>query len=311
MAAEVVSHTDQSAEQLVVLWNQRLPWDPIDERCFLRKALLDPNFRSNGLWLALDGTEAVGFCLAIVRRVALEHCPSEEPVGYITAFGLLPERRREGIGSRLMEAAEEWLRGEGKAGVAIAPYVPNYFVPGIDETAYLGAAEFLVTRGYRRTGEALGMDCRLITSDPLERLRAAAQRLEADGIAVRPLSSEWLPRFFAFLRAETPPDWSRHARQILTEGAPLSDVTIATDGERVIGYCQSEGSHFGPFGVAAEYRGRGVGTALLSTSLQRMKQRGEHCAWVTWTSDQAAPLYERLGFERTRRFTLFAKELAR
>ncbi len=311
MAAEVVSHTEQPAERLVVLWNQCLPWDPIDERSFLQKVLLDPNFRSSGLWLALDGAETIGFCLGIVRRVALEHGPAEEPAGYITAFGLLPQRRREGIGSRLMEAAEEWLRGEGKAGVAIAPYVPNYFVPGIDEAAYPRAGEFLVARGYRRTGEALGMDCRLNTRNPSEWLWAAARRLEDDGIAVRPLSSEWLPRFFAFLRAETPPDWSRHARQILAEGVPLADVTIATEGERVIGYCQSEGSHFGPFGVAADYRGRGVGTVLLGTSLQRMKQRGEHCAWVTWTSDQAAPLYERLGFERTRRFTLFAKELAR
>ena len=32
--------------------------------------------------------------------------------------------------------------------------------------------------------------------------------------------------------------------------------------EKVVGYCQFEGSHFGPFGVAKDFQGRGIGTVL-------------------------------------------------
>ncbi|MBD3177260.1 MAG: GNAT family N-acetyltransferase [Armatimonadia bacterium] len=308
---EIARHTHQSIGEITDAWNRALVWDPIDHHTFMRKVFLDPNFRPDGLWLALDGDRVVGLCLALVQRVALEHDATLDPGGYITAFGLAPEYRRTGTGTRLLDAAEEWLAGEGRVRVRIAPYVPHYFVPGVDEERYPGAGEFLTHRGYSRVGEGLGMDCPLNIVNPLEGLGEVLDKLSRDGISVEPLGEGWIPRFFAFLRDEAPADWSRHARQILHDGAPPADIIVAIHGERVVGYCQSEGSHFGPFGVAADYRGRGVGTALLATCLYRMKQRGEHCAWVVWTSERAAPVYERLGFERTRRFTLLSKELPR
>jgi len=294
----------------VSLWNRSVRHDPIDTRTFVRKVFLDANFRREGLLLALEKGRPVGFCLAITRHVALEHDPPDDPNGYITAFGVDPAHAGAGIGARMFEAAERYVASKGKARVLIAPYVPNYFVPGVDEKAYPGTGGFLVARGYGRAGGALAMDALLGERDPLAGLDEPEATLEARGVRVRPLTEGLIPALFEFLRAEAPADWCRHARQVLFEGAPAADVTLAVSGDRVVGYCQFEGAHFGPFGVSESERGKGIGTVLLARSLARMKARGEHCAWVVWTGEKAAPLYERLGFQRTRAFTLFAKELA-
>ncbi len=304
------THTNQTTEQLAELWNAALRFDPTDERTLLRRVFLDANFRSDGLFLASEGVRLMGFCLAIARHVPIEHAPAEDLSGYITAFGLREDVRGTGGGAALCDAAEEHLRAGGKTNGRIAPYVPYYFVPGVDERAYRRAGEFLLARGYERTDLALGMDAILVERDPLA-LAAQAQATAAEaGVTVQPLSSGLVPEFFLFLRADAPPDWSRHARQVLLEGAPLENVVVATKGGRIVGYCQFERSHFGPFGVSEEARGGGVGTALLAHSLETMKRRGEHCAWVVWTGERAAKLYERLGFRRTREFTIFRKPLA-
>ncbi|MDQ3655231.1 MAG: GNAT family N-acetyltransferase, partial [Chloroflexota bacterium] len=84
---------------------------------------------------------------------------------------------------------------------------------------------------------------------------------------------------------------------------------IAEEHGRIIGYAQSRGERFGPFGVDETYRGRGIGAVLLSTTLLAMRARGFHCAWFLWTSDRAAKLYREHGFEEVRRFQLMAKAL--
>jgi ribosomal protein S18 acetylase RimI-like enzyme len=309
MMIQIRHHVDEHPDRILAVWNEVLRLDPVDGGTFTRKVFLDANFRRGGLVLALDGESVVGFCLALARHVALEHQPAEDPSGYITAFALLPDYRRRGVGGRMFDAAESYLRCAGVARVRIAPYVPNYFVPGVDERAYPEAGAFLLGRGYARAGEGLAMDALLTETDPLAGLGDAAERVRAGGGEVRPLGAGLIPAFFEFLRESAPPDWSRHARQILMDGAPREDIIVAVRDGRVVGYCQFEGSHFGPFGVADSEQGKGIGTVLLARCLGRMKERGEHCAWVVWTGEKAAPLYERLGFRRTRVFTIFTKEL--
>lgn len=305
----LASHSDEDADAIAECWNASLRLDPISSRTFARKVYLDANFRRQGLALAKVGGVVVGFCLSIARQVALEHDPPDDEAGYITAFGVRPAERRRGVATSLLERAEDYLRSQGKDLVRVSPYVPNYFLPGVDEAAYPEAAALLTNRGYRRAGSALAMDALLAASDPLDGLEERERRAAHDGVTVQLLRDGLMPLLFEFLRAETPADWSRHARELLRDGPPYP-VVVAIRDQRVVGYCQYDGSHFGPFGVAESERGRGIGTLLLGRCLAEMKARGEHCAWVIWTGESAAPLYERFGFRRMRTFTIFEKRLA-
>ncbi len=86
-------------------------------------------------------------------------------------------------------------------------------------------------------------------------------------------------------------------------------VWLAKEHEAIVGYCQHGGERFGPFGVAASHRGRGIGLVLLSCCLERMKAKGYHNAWFMWGGERNSHLYKRVGFVETRRYEVMKKEL--
>jgi GNAT superfamily N-acetyltransferase len=86
-------------------------------------------------------------------------------------------------------------------------------------------------------------------------------------------------------------------------------IHLAIHEEQVVGYCQYEGAHLGPFGVAEGFQGNGIGTVLLAHTMASMVECDLHHAWVLWTGERAARLYARFGFRVSRRFAVLHKEL--
>ena len=302
---------DESA--VIQAWNDALPQDPVDARVFRRKALLDANFDPDWLLVAEAEGEVAGLCLCIIRRVPLEGTGLEPERGWITAFGVRPGFRRQGVGCAVLERALALFREAGRKTVAIAPYAPNYFVPGVDVAGYPEGLAFLEKRGFEAVSDAISMDANTVLLDAGKWLAREAG-LREQGIEVRHLQPHEGPRLLGFLRAHMTGDWARHARDLLvdvTRGlAHESQFTIAVCGEEVVGYCQYEGEHFGPFGVRDDMQGKGIGTVLLARCLQTMREAGHHNAWVLWTSDDsAAKVYSRFGFAVTRRFAVLRREL--
>jgi RimJ/RimL family protein N-acetyltransferase len=94
--------------------------------------------------------------------------------------------------------------------------------------------------------------------------------------------------YLLFLEAPPPEEAGKFLRNNVRKGYPQY---VALVGERVVGWCdvlpidRPTRAHNGVLGIAvvAEFRGRGIGTALLRTGLQGAR---------------VAPLYERFGFVR-------------
>lgn len=307
--------------QLLGVWNAALPQDLVDASSFRRKVLLDPNFDPHWLLVAeMDGRLA-GFCVCIVRRTPVDRVAQdagpetflELDRGWITAFGVAPEFRRQGVGQALLDCALNLFRQAERRQVLIAPYTPNYFVPGVDEVNYAEGLRFLVRRGFEVISRPLSMDANIVLFDysPYEHREV---RLREQGIQICSLRADEMPLLLSFLSAHAPPDWLRDARELLvdvTRGlATEEQFTVAVFDGQVVGYCQFRGEHFGPFGVRKDWRGRGIGTVLLARSLLTMKRKCLHHAWVLWTSDETADrLYKKLGFAETRRFAVLRKML--
>ncbi|MBM3473624.1 MAG: GNAT family N-acetyltransferase [Armatimonadetes bacterium] len=324
-------HSDEAS--LVALWNAALLCDPIEVPTFRRKVLLDPNFDRE--WLLVAETEGglAGFCLCLRRRVPMGSGGLEPERGWITAYGVAPECRRQGVGSALLDRALDLLRSAGRREVLVAPYTPNYFVPGVDEAHYAEGLAFLRMRGFEVTSRPLSMDANIVLFDYAP-YQPREEALRAQGIEVRALRGDELPLLLAFLEAHASPDWLREARELLidttrglasleqitvavrgTGGSPVSEATASRASRachEVVGYCQFRGEHFGPFGVREDLRGQGVGTVLLAKCLQTMREHGLHNAWVLWTSDENADrVYSRFGFRETRRFAVLRYDLGR
>jgi RimJ/RimL family protein N-acetyltransferase len=112
-------------------------------------------------------------------------------------------------------------------------------------------------------------------------------------------------RYLLFLEAPPPEDVSKFLRNNIRNGYPQY---VALVGDRVAGWCdvlpidRPTRAHNGVLGlgVLAEFRGRGIGTALLSEALQGARAFGFTRVELSYRAGNArvAALYERFGFLR-------------
>jgi mycothiol synthase len=312
-AATIRAYQGDDEPDLLELWNAALPYDPIDRPTFRRKVLLDPNFSPDHLLLAESDGALTGFSLCLMRRVPMDKVGLEPERGWITAFGVAPDSRRQGIGDALLGRAMEAFAAAGRREVLIAPYTPNYFVPGVDVERYAEGLAFLQKRGFGVVSRPLSMDANIVLFDYAPWAEREA-KLQKQGISVRSMRPVDIPRLLELLEAHMPGDWLRHARELLLDiSKGLGDheqFTLALRAGEVVGYCQFEREHFGPFGVRSDLQGRGIGTVLLAQCLRTMQRKGLHNAWVLWTSDELARrVYGKFGFRETRRFAVLRCEV--
>jgi ribosomal protein S18 acetylase RimI-like enzyme len=90
----------------------------------------------------------------------------------------------------------------------------------------------------------------------------------------------------------------------LVDGSPAHTVVVATDGGRLLGYAVGSvqpGEYFVDYvAVAPEARGRGIGSALVTTLVQRLAEshgaRGQVCAVVAGGNAASRRVLASLGF---------------
>jgi ribosomal protein S18 acetylase RimI-like enzyme len=307
------AYTETDEAGLLRTWNGGLYADPINTTTWRGKVLLDPNFDREGCLVAEVDGEVRGFILSLVRRVPFFNQGLDPEKSWITAFAVDPAWQRQGIGSALLEAATERLRRKHRTSVALAPYVPNYFTPGADVSAYPHGIDFLIQQGFEVIERPISMRAELTGFKTPEPVAERQEKLNAEGVEIRPVSPEDIIRILDFIPRHFSWDWHREASGVFNDlynGDPrFVGMIIALQGEEVLGYAQHRGERFGPFGVRPDLRSRGIGRVLLSTTLSEMIKKNFHAAWFLWTGDDAARLYSQLGFHEVRRFAVLEKTL--
>ncbi len=303
--------TDEAA--VVRLWNAALHSDQIGVATWRAKVLLDPNFDPEGCLVAEVDGEARGFLLSLTRRVPFFDDGLQADRAWITAFGVDPTARGHGVGTALLTGALDHLRGLGCTSVSLAPYVPNYFTPGADVTAYRSGVDFLLKRGFAVVERPLSMRAELTGFQFPQPIVETQHRLETEGIAVRPATPSDIVPLLAFVHEHFTWDWHREASGVLGDlfaGDPRQvSMLVALQDDAVLGYAQHRAERFGPFGVDPTLRSRGIGRVLLAATLAEMRKKNYHAAWFLWTGDYAAKLYSRCGFHEVRRFAVLQKDL--
>ena len=315
MSVSITPYSDAAREELLRLWSAALPLDAITVDTLETRVLLDENFDPETFLLARSNGTLVGFVLGIhAKRMHLGDADPEGDRCWITALGIHPESNVKELGGLLLSEVEKKFKKLGKKECRISGYPPGYFTPGIDIRAYKQYLDLLTFHGYEVFHEALSMDAPIVLFAVPEKTIGIEKTLNSDGIEIRSYHRNDLVRFMNFLEQTMPSDWvrveRRNLRKIVEGGFHPEQVMVVTKGDDIIGYCQFEGSHFGPFGVSDAFQGRGIGTVLLARTLERMRQEGHHDAWVMWTDDLAAKVYGKFGFKETRRFALLKKNLS-
>ena len=110
----------------------------IDQACFPPDISYSQNeiagfimYPGSRTWVAEEGGAIMGFLIAGRQS---------RGVGHIVTIDVVGPSRRRGVGSKLMEAAEQWAREQGMAFIHLETAVDN-----------LPAQRFYAARGYRRS----------------------------------------------------------------------------------------------------------------------------------------------------------------
>ncbi len=305
---------------LVALWNHtfadRRNFAPVSEETFRRRVLDRPACDPAGLFLAWavgpDGTaRAAG--LAHALRPAPQTGVYAKWGGhhFLAVIGVAPEMRRQGIGSRLLQAAENWLYYcpiyaashiqpcYGTLEQLAPPFFGSTQRLGISATD-TGLIRFLARRGYRATDPGDVSMTATLGARPVP----PAPDLAALGLAVVTLDPA-----HPFTGTE-PPGRAEYTLRGDNGGAPFAALVLV-DGEGCLrghlswypmtrpGWAALAG-----FWVAPELRGRGLGRYLLDRALADMVQapppRGGYTHVEVHTHlthhAAAAALYGRRGF---------------
>lgn len=300
---------------LVEVWCKALWCDPITVETWRAKILLDPNFDPNSCLVAEIDERARGFVLGLTRQVPFFNDGLEPEMAWITAMGVDPDFQHQGVGSALLSGVLGRLRDLGRSRVVLGPYIPYYFTPGVDVSAYASALPFFEKHGFAVTMRPLSMKANLTGFKPPDSLASAYEKLDQGGIVVRPARPDDIVPALRFIREHFSWDWHREATGVFQDlFAGLGDprqvsLLVAEAGEEVVGYAQHRAERFGPFGVRADRRSQGIGRVLLAETLLSMRAKNFHAAWFLWTSEQAARLYAQCGFEPARRFAVMAADI--
>jgi GNAT superfamily N-acetyltransferase len=301
---------------IVELWNECLPYDPITPLRFRNMVLLDANFDPEGLRLAWDHGKLAGAVYAVRRLLPMHGTDLEPDNGWITFFFVAPDKRRRGIGTRLMQDAFAFLAGHGRKQVFFSSYAPNYFVPGLDEGHYPEGYAFLQHVGFTRLYSPVAMDMSLVDYAYPDDVKTLKRQRRQEGYTFEQAQDRDLVEVIRFATDAFNPDWGRAIREGLLRGLPLEAIRVARYGGKLVGFCMHgayEGvrERFGPFGVDPDEQGKGLGKILLHDCLASMRAQGLHGAWFLWTGETTAAghLYKKVGFGITRRFHVCKKTL--
>lgn len=309
--------TDTGA--LVELVERAMPADPVSIERFTEYVLLEPSFSPAGLIVAADRTSGhpVGFVYAVRPRGVGPLAGTDG--GWITIGAVDPRARRRGVGMGLVTRALSFLRETGARWVEYSGYPPAYFLPGLDADTYPDGLRLLKRAGFRTVSRPVAMDARLATYRLPDAVAALRQARAADGYSVHAAGYGDVPAVVAFAATEFAPDWGEAVRASVIRSGRPDRVVIARDPDGAVVGFATYGAYrgpierFGPFGVAAAQRGRGLGAILLHTALTRMRGEGAHGAWFLWTGadSPAGRLYASAGFAVTRTFHVMRADLVR
>jgi len=309
---EIRAYRATDLEAVVSIWNQALRRDAICPGRFTSWLVGDPDYwpgEDSGFLVGVRGGRPIGFVRVVIRRWPNDRVGLEPESGWMPVLAVDPAHQRQGVGTALVQAALESLRKEGRKRVWVCGNTgsaPGYVFPGVDKDAYAGAFAMLTKLGFEVDHEPVAMLGDVVDFDVVRHEHDAWST--GSDVEVAALTPARAHDFMTFLAEAFPGDWNLAARAKSRAG-DFGRVLLASAGGRIIGYCQWEGAHFGPFGVAAEARSRRVGAKLFVEAVKRIRAADGRTVWFNWADEDAARFYARYGLRPTRRFAIMRKDL--
>jgi GNAT superfamily N-acetyltransferase len=249
--------------------------------------------------LAIRDDKPVGFALACAVK--------DGALGWVSALAVHPSAQRQGIGSKLLTWAEDWLRDKGCKRVRIGGNL-RPFLPGLPYALRENLA-FFKNHGFQSPGN------QPYEYDIARSLKNyTALYPQPAGAELSPVQAGEEHLLLEFLACEYPGRWEFEAKEFVKNGGRPSDFLLLRVNGVVHGFCRltledSERpierfypqrlprpwGQFGPLGLSKSVRGQGLGGYLIDAAAVHMQSLGVDGCVVDWTA--LVELYGKFGFK--------------
>jgi N-acetylglutamate synthase-like GNAT family acetyltransferase len=260
-------------------WSQLLCFTPNTD-FFLEQTFSDPDFDPELLLGLFCEKKLVGAVLGIIRKW------KTPDTGFIKFIIVEDNHRQEETGRELLTEIEKRLRQKGASKIFYGSCSPYYLFPGvfIDDTPL---RSMLASCGWQESSERISriIDIRSMTITE----STFNKRLEAGDISLTVASEAEKDEVLGFIEAEFSKSWAKETEPTFITDNPAF-CSIARDMKgNIIGFAAIHSCNpnwFGPMGVSAKLRERGIGRLLVCHSLLHAKKQGAEKLLLPWINDK-------------------------
>jgi beta-N-acetylhexosaminidase len=307
---------------LLPLWQAALgdAWPMRDD--LLRRQLTDHRFyRADDHFVALAGERIVGFAGTQVDRS--EHA-GHNPNGGVSVVIVHPDWQRQGIGTRLHDAALAHLRQVGVASLRLGGGGAYRFWPGVP-TDLPGGLDFFTARGWEFDLDRRSSDLVRDLSD-FQVPAAMSARLAQEGVTVQSARKDEVDDVLAF-EFQHFSGWAPGFVYTAALG-DYQNLLVARDPHKgIVGtlmlhtptarwlaanvtWKTTLGDSLGGIsavGVAESERGRGIGIGMVAVGSEVLRERGVGNCHIDWTG--IVDFYGKLGYTVWRQYWMSTRDL--
>ena len=281
-------------------------------------------FQPEGNFVALDGDKVVGFGGALVRP---NDDNNPKASGYIHTFIVKKEYRRQGIGSKLLQLCEDYIKSKGRSSarlVFLSPINWPWYIPHTEHHEHPGTPAirinsemyiFLYHHNYFVNSIHEGFHLPLSEYNLPDKVVKKMEENKARGLFVEMYDPSKHYGVEEFCDKINNPGFANSIRYNLKRDEPRPFLVASHNGKMVgwtgAMYTESTGrGHLDGICVDPDTRGGGLGKALFCYLCDYLKQHGSsYMTFFTGLDNPARRIYLFAGFKIVQSFADMKKDL--
>lgn len=308
---EIDFENKENVHDILKIWDDNIGvLYPLDEKLLVQNYGSDKQRKR--ILGAYDGEELIGFVIYKQWTSISGVLKPNHEIGYINSVIVDIEHRNSGVGTALLDAAENDLLGRGVK-LIHAGSDTNHFFPGIPYE-FVNAQKLFSKRGYEMEETFYDLICD-ISKIEFEKLPSMNINSSQE-YKVKMLEENEKEEFFSFFKKNFHGRWYQEMKDFFEIGMQNRDIVILKDNEKVIGFSHiyDNKSKFigpsiywrkllldnygglGPIGIDEDYRKKGLGLLILYRSLEILKKRNVKNMVIDWTDNDILNFYGMFNF---------------